>query len=398
MSEHHGKKLRYGFSTGACLSALACGLWRHINPKDKNGKAGNDSGAQNQENQISVTFLDDAVKSLPLIADKLDQGILQIQKDGGDDPDCTHLAVLSASLAPALLSDIQKEDYLLEIGSAKLILHTGGGIGLCTRKGLDCEEGKWAINTGPRKMLVRNLTTYGMGQNTDDGGIWKLTVSVENGEELAKKTLNKKLGIVGGISILGTTGHVKPFSHDAYIHTIKICTNAVMLENGSHVVYGTGARSLSQAKRYYPHLSENAFIPIADFIGKTLEIAKEAKVPEISICCMAGKLCKYANRQFYTHAHKEEQDLTLLHNIILELNFPENELEHMKDTDWKHAPSVREVLCSFSEKAQLQIIAELAEKAMEFFRSVYADAVFHILICDFDGNLLMTADSEKNHA
>lgn len=382
MPKEQNKTLRWGFSTGACVTALACGLWRY-------------QQENSVQKEISVQFLDGVQKNLPLITDKLKQGILQIQKDGGDDPDCTHNAILSASLCLSDISKAQKEDYVLEIGKAKLILHAEHGIGLCTRKGLDCEEGKWAVNIGPRTMLVRNLQRCGMGEKNE---VWLLAVSVENGEELAKKTLNKKLGIVGGISILGTTGHVKPFSHDAYIHTIKICTDTVMLEKGTHVVYGTGARSLKQAKAYYPDLPENAFIPIADFIGKSLEIAKAAKVPEITVSCMAGKLCKYAGRQFYTHAHKEEQDLTLLYEIISNLALPENNLEHMKDTDWKHAPSVREVLCSFSEQAQLQILAELAQKAMEFFRSVYKEAVFHILVCDFDGSLILTANSENSYA
>lgn len=379
MQNKHAKPLRYGFSTGACLSALGCGLWQFLQTKSC-------------PSAIKITFLDKIDKELPLLWDKIGQGILQIQKDGGDDPDCTHLAILSASLFQSSLEHAAKEDYLLPIGKDMLILHATHGIGLCTRKGLDCDEGKWAININPRNMLTMNLQQYGMGQS-QHAHIWQLNIGVENGEELAKKTLNSKLGIIGGISILGTTGHVKPFSHDAYIQTIRICVRTIKLEHGSHVVFGTGARSLTSAKHFYSTLPENAFIPIADFIGKSLEIAKEENIAEISIACMAGKLCKYASKQFYTHAHANEQDLSLLFTQIEELA-----PEEMLNTAWSKAQSVREALCCFTEKAQHRILYALAQKALAFFQSIYAAAIFHILVCDFEGNILMTVESEKQNA
>lgn len=344
--------------------------------------------------QINITFLDGQEKELPLISDKLDQGILQIRKDGGDDPDCTHSAVLSASLFQSSLENAQKEDYILSVGNDTLILHATHGIGLCTRKGLDCEEGKWAINVNPRKMLMLNLQKYGMGQSPNSQ-IWQLNIGVENGEELAKKTLNAKLGVIGGISILGTTGHVKPFSHDAYVQTIRICVRTAKSEQSSHIVFGTGARSLSNAKKFYPYLPENNFIPIADFIGKSLEIAKEEGILEISVACMAGKLCKYASKQFYTHAGKEEQDLSLLFQQIKELGFTEND---MADMNWHYAKSVREALHSFSANAQKQILQALAKKALAFFQSIHSAAYFHLLLCDFDGTILFTLHSGKKHA
>lgn len=381
MPSKHAQNLRYGYSTGACLSALACGLWQFLQ-------------INNCPSEIELTFLDGKEKKLPLLWDKIDSGILQIQKDGGDDPDCTHLAILSASLLQSSLENAVKEDYLLSLGSDTLILHATHGIGLCTRKGLDCEQGKWAINIHPREMLIRNLQKYGMGQSQEKH-VWQLNIGVEDGEELAKKTLNKKLGIIGGISILGTTGHVKPFSHDAYIQTIRICVRGIKLEQGNHVVFGTGARSLKSAKQLYPMLPENSFIPIADFIGKSLEIAKEEQISEVSIACMAGKLCKYACRQFYTHAHKEEQDLSLLFAQIEELSFAPDDI---LNNSWKKAQSVREILCSFTEKAQFRILEALAPKALHFFQSIHNTAHFHLLICDFDGNILMNIDSEKKNA
>lgn len=373
--------LRYGYSTGACMTALCLGLWKNYLTGEK-------------PQHIELLFLDNQKKELPLILDELDHGILKIQKDGGDDPDCTHLAILSATFCESTLSYAQKEDYILPIGNNTLIVHAVHGIGLCTRKGLDCEEGKWAINIKPRQMLIENMQLHGFGTyHHKKTTVFQFNLTVEHGEELAKKTLNSKLGIIGGISILGTTGHVRPFSHDAYKATIKICANTVRLENGTHIVFSTGGRSLTNAKKYYSYLPESAFISIADFIGFSIETAKNYHIKEISIACMAGKLCKYAAQQFYTHAHKEEQDLTLLKKEIA-LAIQQLSQEEIKDTLWKNAQSVREALCSFTEKGQKQILHNLAEKALLFFKTLYPHGIFHILVCDFDGTILMIKHSE----
>ena len=127
------------------------------------------------------------------------------------------------------------------------------GVGLCTRPGLDCEQGKWAINTGPRRMIAENLHHAGL-----DAGCWLLEIGVENGEELAKHTLNPLLGVVGGISILGTTGLVRPYSHEAYIETVRICVKSHHIPHGTTMVFCTGGRTKSGAERRLPSLPETA--------------------------------------------------------------------------------------------------------------------------------------------
>lgn len=381
MQEKEEKSLRYGYSTGACMTALCVGLWKNYLTKTV-------------PNHIEILFLDQQKKELPLILDELNHGILKIQKDGGDDPDCTHLSILSANFCESTLSQAQKEDYILFIGKNTLIVHADHGIGLCTRKGLDCEEGKWAINKKPREMLIENLKLHDFATyENPKTNVFQLNLSVEHGEELAKKTLNSKLGIIGGISILGTTGHVRPFSHDAYKATISICANTIHLEHGEHIVFSTGGRSLNNAKKYYSNLPENAFISIADFIGHSIETAKKFMIKEVSIACMAGKLCKYAAKQFYTHAHTEEQDLALLKNEIKQATtqLPQSEI---LDNTWENAQSVREALCSFTDSGQKQILNNLADKALIFFKSIYPTGIFHILICDFDGTIIMIKHSE----
>lgn len=195
------KNLRWGYSTGACAAAAAKAAWIRLT-----------RGGAPQS--IWVHFLDGRERELPLLQSGAGH-MAAIRKNGGDDPDCTHGATLYADIRACLSGEIRAEDYVLQIGNGTLILRGAEGIGLCNRRGLDCELGRWAINTGPRNMISENLRRAGFSS-----GCWLLEIGVENGEELAKHTLNSHLGIMGGISLLGTTGLVRPYSHEAYIRPV----------------------------------------------------------------------------------------------------------------------------------------------------------------------------------
>lgn len=220
MSAPLRQPLRKGFSTGANAAAAITAAWKTLNGEEINGP-------------LPLLFPDGEARTLPL-ADCA-PGFARIVKDGGDDPDCTHGAVLEARVSAAVPEQAAREDYLLPIGRALLILRSGGGIGLCTLPGLDCEQHKWAINHGPRRMIADNLARAGMRE-----GCWLAEISVRDGEKLAGKTLNPLLGVVGGISILGTSGIVRPYSHEAYIATIRICVRSTRLSGFRKAVFCTG--------------------------------------------------------------------------------------------------------------------------------------------------------------
>ena len=147
MSAPLRQPLRKGFSTGANAAAAITAAWKTLNGEEINGP-------------LPLLFPDGETRTLPL-ADCA-PGFARIVKDGGDDPDCTHGAVLEARVSAAVPEQAAREDYLLPIGRALLILRSGGGIGLCTLPGLDCEQHKWAINHGPRRMIADNLARAGM--------------------------------------------------------------------------------------------------------------------------------------------------------------------------------------------------------------------------------------------
>ncbi len=359
------QNLRWGYSTGACAAATTAAAWTRLTRGENPAS-------------VWVRFLDGKKRELPL---RTDTGhMAAILKDGGDDPDCTHGATLYADIRPCRPGDIRAEDYALKVGNGVVLLRGVEGIGLCTRQGLDCEPGRWAVNLGPRRMIVDNLRLAGL-----DAGCWLLELGVENGESLAERTLNSHLGIVGGISLLGTTGLVRPYSHDAYIHTIRICVKSHYLSGGSTMVFCTGGRTKAGAEARLPELPPTAFASIGDFIAESLAAACRYGMREIVVACMAGKLCKYAAGLANTHAHKFRQDLDLLRAEALRALPTETALHEAL----KHSASVREALLSIPESAREGLLRRLARTALDrLARRCVGGPALRLLLFDFEGNFL----------
>ena len=367
MKQTEQKTLRWGYSTGACAAAVATAAWLRL------------TRPETPLPTIPMLFLDGRERILPLL--EPDEGhMAAIRKDGGDDPDCTHGAILFGNMRSCSASDARKEDYTLSVGGGTVILRGAAGVGLCTRPGLDCEQGKWAINTGPRRMIAENLLHAGL-----DAGCWLLEIGVENGEELAKHTLNPLLGVVGGISILGTTGLVRPYSHEAYIETVRICVKSHHIAHGTTMVFCTGGRTKSGAERRLPSLPETAFTCIGDFIAESLAAACEYGMREIVVACMAGKLCKYAAGFENTHAHKVSQDMDLLRAEVRK-HLPGEEALH---DALAHSVSVREALLSIPEADRPGILRRLARTALgQFARRCGENIALRLLVFDFEGQFL----------
>ncbi len=343
---------------------------------------------------VPVEFLDGRVRHIPLYPEKI-QHMPAVQKDGGDDPDCTHGAIFYGSIRkvdPLEIAEnaevigngnnneIGDKDYILQVGAAKLIVHALDGVGICTRLGLDCEQGKWAINSGPRTMLIKNMLKVGM-----HSGVWRLDFGVLNGSTMAKYSLNARLGIEGGISILGSTGLVRPFSNDAYIATIQICVRSHRQEGGTSMVFCTGGRTQKGAKKYLPSLPPSAFTCIADFIAVSIREACAHAMQEIVIACMPGKLCKYAAGFENTHAHRVEQDMNILRALV-QKHLPQAEQLH---NALERSVTIREALLSIPEEARMNILQQLAEQALQqlaHFTGIVTR--LRILLFDFQGEFL----------
>ena len=349
MNSEGKSELKSGFTTGACAAVVAKAAWLLLADKLTSNKG---------EQSVSLRFPDCELRNFMVNSCELSNktAFASTVKDAGDDPDVTDKAVITAEFRMADESELTEKDYLLECGEAKVILRGGDGVGLATKLGIDIPVGKWAINPIPREMICANLLEAGCGV---EKGTWLAKIAIANGANLAKKTLNPTLGIVDGLSILGTTGIVEPKSHAAYIKTIEILLKGLAREQVDTVVFATGARTIRAAMKDFPDLPEYAFIRIGDFIADSLKLASEMRISQIVVCCMPGKLFKYASGHKYTHAHNVKLDLKeiipLLEGYKIKDSVINKALENV---------SFRGLVGFFDEDIREKIVDDIGKKAL----------------------------------
>ncbi len=212
-------------------------------------------------------------------------------KEAGDDPDVTDGIEVRAKVEPA-------ESYEIKGGE---------GVGRFTLPGFDYPPGEPAINKGPRQMIRDNIKEH-----------VRVTISVPHGAEIAHRTFNPRLGIEGGISIIGVSGIVKPFSEDAFIESIRKCMEVAQASGTERVVINSGAKSERFIKAKYPNLPAQAFVQYGNYIGETLKIANELNIPKVTLCVMIGKAVKLAAGQLDTHSKKTTMDLSFIQQMLRE--------------------------------------------------------------------------------
>ena len=220
-----------------------------------------------------------------------------VVKDAGDDPDVTNGRQIVATVA---FSDEPGIHFL-----------QGEGVGRVTLPGLGIPVGGPAINRVPRQMMEQNLSAL------YDGGL-DVTISVPGGRELAQRTFNPKLGIVDGISIIGTSGIVRPFSNEAFIEAIRREVEVAVAVGAGRLVINSGARSEAFLKKRYPDLPPQAFVHYGNFIGETLKIAAELHVPRVTLGIMLGKAVKLAEGHLDTHSKSVVMNKDFLKEVAAE--------------------------------------------------------------------------------
>lgn len=227
-------------------------------------------------------------------------------KNAGDDPDVTHKAKIE-SIVRLLPED--------DLGS--VIIEGGKGVGKVTRPGLPVPVGEAAINPIPRRQIKEAVL-----EGLEEAGLKSavsVTIEVAYGEKIAKKTLNPRLGIIGGISILGTQGTVKPFSNKSYKDTITMSMDVARATGSSTIVLSTGGKSERFVKEQRPDFPETSFIQVADFFSFSLKQATKKGFTDILYACFFGKLVKMAQGHTNTHARKSRIDFDMLASWCLSI-------------------------------------------------------------------------------
>ena len=238
-------------------------------------------------------------------------------KEAGDDPDVTN----GIDMRAAPLSSPQKGENLtpVPLGLENIEVYAGKGIGRFTLPGFDFPPGEPAINKGPREMIRRNLEQFSTFNFQ-----FSIILSVPHGEEIARRTFNPRLGIEGGISIIGVSGIVKPFSEEAFIDSIRKCMEVAKASGTERVVINSGFKSEQYLKTLYPDLPAQAFVQYGNYIGKTHRIASELSIPNVTLGVMLGKAVKLAQGHLDTHSKKVTMDKDFVRGLLEEAGCPIN--------------------------------------------------------------------------
>jgi len=286
--------MRYGFTTGSCAAAAA--------------KA---AAYMLLTGQIKTEITIETPKGIPYRAQILDisrkENEVQcaVEKDGGDDPDITTGLLIYAKVC---YTKISASNCLEHVG-AEVMIEGGLGVGRVTRVGLDQPIGNAAINHVPRKMIRKEVAE--VCQIADYRGTLLVEISVPEGERIAKQTFNPKLGIVGGISILGTSGIVEPMSSQALLDTIQIELRQRRAEGFDYVAVSPGNYGLDFMKKTYGYDLDRS-VKCSNFIGQTIDMAAELGFRKILLTGHIGKLIKIAGGIMNTHSREADCRMELL--------------------------------------------------------------------------------------
>ncbi len=295
MAKADKKDLRKGFTTGTAAAAATkgalTGIIEGVFPR-----------------RIDIRLLTDQRIEIPVHSvTRMDENsaLCSVIKDAGDDPDATHRAEIGARVR-------------YETGPERLVLISGGrGVGRVTKPGLETPVGEPAITKGPRRMIreavLEVLRVRGLkGKVTTE-------IFVPHGVALAKKTLNKRLGIVGGISILGTTGVVTPISHEAYMASMDAALSVARAAGLERAVLNTGRRGEKYSREWFKELPEEAFVQMGDFFKGAMTKAAEKGFCQVILAVFFGKAVKMSLGVPHTHAAKSELTLKRLSRWAMEV-------------------------------------------------------------------------------
>ncbi|MDP9843816.1 cobalt-precorrin-5B (C(1))-methyltransferase [Streptosporangium lutulentum] len=280
--------LRHGWTTGACATAATAAAYTAL----LSGEF---------PDPVEITLPKGQRPAFALAREELAEGraMAAVVKDAGDDPDVTHGALISATVrhgAP---------------GTGTVFV-AGPGVGTVTKPGLPLDVGEPAINPVPRRMMREHVAE--VAARHGGSGDVVVEISVEHGEELALRTWNPRLGILGGLSILGTTGVVVPYSCSAWIDSIRRGIDVARAAGYTHVAGCTGSTSEKVAAELYG-LPDDALLDMGDFAGAVLKYLRRHPVPRLTVAGGVGKLSKLADGHLDLHSGRSQVNPGMLAEI-----------------------------------------------------------------------------------
>jgi cobalt-precorrin-5B (C1)-methyltransferase len=356
--EKESKSLRRGWTTGTCAAAASkAACLALLSGEFPAMVAVTLPGGQHPEFVLAMEEAGDGFAKAGII------------KDAGDDPDVTHGALIMSCVrrgAP---------------GSG-IIYKAGRGVGTVTRPGLPLPPGEPAINPVPRKMIAQAIEEVAGPE-----GDFEVEISVADGEKLAEKTLNGRLGIVGGLSILGTTGVVIPFSCAAWIHSIWRGIDVARAAGLPHVAGSTGSTT-ELAVADHHGLPEIALIDMGDFVGGMLKYLRDHPLPRVTVAGGVAKMTKLAQGMLDVHSKRGLADLEALARLAEEAGAEASLIERIAA-----ANTVMEAFTLAGENG-LALGDRVAALAWKTAAKVLSDPhiALEILVFDREGKLVGRTD------
>lgn len=296
--------LRYGWTTGACSAAASLGAARGL-------------AEGIVPDHVDIVLPRGRVVSFACLFRAQGSGWCEVGvvKDAGDDPDVTHGAMVCSRVGfGAAPADAVPH---ISLNDGRLVVRGGEGIGVVECPGLPVAVGEPAINPAPRRLLEETLRPFVEAQP-----VW-VELSIPGGAALALKTWNPRLGIRGGLSILGTTGIVRPYSCSAWIASIHSGIDVARALGHTHLAGSTGSTSESVARRLYP-FPETALLDMGDFVGGTLKYLRRHPVSFLTLCGGFGKFSKLAQGAMDLHSARSQVSLSFLSEQLADLGAPES--------------------------------------------------------------------------
>ena len=360
-SSEQQQPLRSGLTTGTCATAC-CVAAAHL-------LLGETSKAQ-----VSVTLpakkqgQDSKIVELDIInlehADQLAHAATI--KDAGDDPDVTHGAKVWVNLGLTPETGID--------------FSAGPGVGTVTRAGLMLDIGEPAINPVPRQMMQANLQA--VAQHYLYKGGFEVQIGIENGEQLALKTMNGRLGILGGLSVLGTSGIVRPYSCSAWIASIHQGLDVAVANGCDHVAAATGNASEAYVQQRY-QLQEMQLIEMGDFAGAVLKHLKKSPIAKLTVCAGFGKLTKLANGHMDLHSSRSSIDFAQLSSLAANLG-----ASHQLQAEIRQANTALQAL-QLCQADHIDLVSAVCQAALEQAQAVApATVAMEIIAVDRQGQWL----------
>lgn len=357
MEELQKEKLRKGFTTGTCAAASSKAAILSIIGQKKIESA-------------NVTLPKGNSIKLKIQSCKFDKNWAKcsVIKDAGDDPDVTHGA--------EIFVDLFLTDHVNQIE-----IDSGEGVGIVTKPGLGLELDKPAINPVPKQMIKENLKQVA-SDILNKNGI-KVVISVPKGKELALKTDNPRLGIIGGISILGTSGIVIPFSTASFAASVRQNLDVALAMGNDTVVLTTGGRSEEFSKKIVD-LPDHCFVQMGDFAGYTIKQCAKKGIKKVYAVGFIGKLSKIAMGIKQTHVKGSKVDMNFLAELAKSCKASELVIRLIKK-----ANTARHVLEITKEAGLDEFFEKICEKVYEHMRN-HSEKKFplEVILFDFDGKIL----------